>query len=199
MTRGGAPAAPSPRPGRLVVVSGPSGVGKSALVARLLRDARFGRAVTATTRSPRGAERDGVDYLFLTREAFDARLRAGGFLEHADVYGCLYGTPKDGPDAVRRTGRHCLLNVDVQGAATLRRLGVEAVFVFVAPPSLDELGRRIRARGEDFPDTLSRRLDAARGEIERRGEFDLVLVNDDLEATARALAAAVGVDLDRRD
>jgi guanylate kinase len=165
------------------------------VISRCLRDARFGRAVTATTRAPRGAERDGVDYLFLAREEFERRLRNGGFLEHADVYGRLYGTPLEGPSAVQETGRHCLLNVDVQGAGTIRRIGVPALFVFLAPPSLEELERRIRARGEDFPDTLSRRLAAARGELARQGEFDLVLVNDDLEETARALAAAVGVDL----
>jgi guanylate kinase len=193
---GGAGAAPAR--GRLVVVSGPSGVGKTALIERLLRDRRFGRAVTATTRAPRGAERDGVDYLFLERPEFERRLARGWFLEHADVYGRLYGTPRDALEAIRCEGRHCLLNVDVQGAATLRRLGTDALFVFVAPPGLEELERRIRARGEDFPDTLSRRLAAARAEIERRAEFDLVLVNEDLEETARALAAAVGVDLPRR-
>jgi guanylate kinase len=195
MTGGERRAGASSARGRLVVVSGPSGVGKTALIDRLLRDPRFARAITATTRPPRGAERDGVDYLFLAPEEFRRRLDAGWFLEHADVYGRLYGTPKESVDGICARGRHCLLNIDVQGAATLRGLGVEALFVFVAPPSLEELERRIRARGQDFPETQARRLAAAKGELARSGEFDLVLVNDDLEATARRLAAAVGADL----
>ena len=192
------PAGGEPRRGRLVVVSGPSGVGKTALIERLLAHPGFARALTATTRDPRGKERDGVDYLFLSKEEFERRIAAGGFLEHANVYGRLYGTPVDALEAVLSSGRHCLLNVDVQGAATLRGAGTPALFVFVEPPSLDELERRIRARGQDFPDTLSRRLAAARGELARRGEFDLVLVNDDLEETARRLAAAVDVNLGPR-
>ena len=122
-------------------------------------------------------------------------MAAGWFLEHAEVYGRAYGTPKESVDGICAQGRHCLLNIDVQGAATLRRLGVEALFVFVAPPTLEELERRVRARGTDFPETLARRLAAARGEMARSAEFEVVLVNDDLEATARRLATAVGVDL----
>jgi guanylate kinase len=198
MTSGAGPASAgggAPVRGRLVVVSGPSGVGKTALVDRLLEDPRFARAVTATTRPPRGAERDGVDYVFLSAEEFRRRVGAGWFLEHAEVYGRSYGTPRDAVDDACLAGRHCLLNIDVQGAATLRRLGVDALFVFVAPPSLEELERRIRRRGQDGPEVAARRLAAAAGELERQGEFDLVVVNDDLEATARRLAAALGVTL----
>jgi guanylate kinase len=195
MTPGARRAAGREARGRLVVVSGPSGVGKTALIDRLLADARFARAITATTRAPRGAERDGVDYVFLEPGEFRRRVADGWFLEHAEVYGRSYGTPKESVEGVCLAGRHCLLNVDVQGAATLRRLGVDALYVFVTPPSLEELERRIRARGQDFPDTLARRLAAARGEMARSGEFDVVLVNDDLEETARRLAEVVGVDL----
>ena len=181
--------------GRLVVVSGPSGVGKTAVVDRLLRDRRFGRTVTATTRAPRGGERDGIDYHFLDRAEFERRLVAGWFLEHADVYGSLYGTPREGPAAVCTSGRHCLLNVDVQGASELRRLRIEALYVFLAPPSLEELARRLAGRGFEEPEALARRRAAVAAEMAQSSSFDLVLVNDDLETTARKLAAAVGIDL----
>jgi guanylate kinase len=185
--------------GRLVVVSGPSGVGKTAVIERLLAHPRFARAVTATTRPPRAGERDGVDYLFLAPDEFRRRLDAGWFLESADVYGRLYGTPREGPERILASGRHCLLNIDVQGAATLRAAGVEAVFVFLRSPSERELARRLRARGLDGPAEVERRLAAAERELAESRHFDLVLVNDDLGVTARNLARWVGVDLSSTD
>ncbi len=186
---------PSPPRGRLIVVSGPSGVGKSAVVARLLKDARFARAVTATTRAPRGAEREGEDYHFLAPEEFERRVRAGWFLEHAEVYGRRYGTPREGPEAIRTSGRHCLLVIDVQGAATLRSQGVEAFYVFLVAPSREEAVRRLSGRGADSAESVRRRVAAMEAEVAQSDRFDLVLVNDDLEATARKLAGAVGVDV----
>jgi guanylate kinase len=187
------------RRGRLVVVSGPSGVGKTAVIDRLLRDARFARAVTATTRPPRPGEREGVDYLFLSREEFERRVAAGLFLEHAEVYGRLYGTPREGPERILASGRHCLLNIDVQGAATLRRQAVEGLFVFLVSPNREELARRIRSRGLDGPAEVERRLAAADAELAEAHRFDRVLVNEDIEATARNLARLLGVDLSSTD
>jgi len=178
-----------------VVVSGPSGVGKTAVIDRLLLDPRFARAVTATTRAPRAGERDGVDYVFLARDEFLRRVAAGWFLEHADVYGRLYGTPRSHAEAILEAGRHCLLNIDVQGAATLRASGTDALFAFLVPPSLAELERRLRDRGLDSPQAVADRLAAVDREMAEAGRFDLRLVNRDLEATARKLAAAVGVAL----
>jgi len=188
------PSTPSPR-GRLVVVSGPSGVGKTAVIDRLLLDPRFSRAVTATTRAPRAGEKDGVDYVFLPRDEFSKRVEAGWFLEHADVYGRLYGTPRAHAEAILASGRHCLLNIDVQGAATLRAAGVVALYVFLVPPSLSELERRLRDRGLDSAAAVADRLGAVDREMAQAERFDLRLVNQDLEATARRLAAAVGVTL----
>ena len=157
----------SKRRGLLVVLSGASGVGKTAIAARLLRLPDVARTVTATTRAARPGERDGVDYHFLTDAAFRARVARGEFLEHAQVHGHLYGTPRDAVQALVGRGLVCLLVIDVQGAATLRRNGVEGRFVFVAPPSEDELERRLRGRGTDS-DEVAHLVDECRSGDERK-------------------------------
>jgi guanylate kinase len=179
--------------GRLIVVSGPSGVGKTAVVGRLLEDRRFGRAITATTRPPRPGEREGVDYVFLPEDEFLRRLAAGWFLEHAEVYGRYYGTPKESVERVLETGCHCVLVIDTQGAATLRGIGVDAVYVFLLPPNLEELVRRLTTRGGDSPESRARRLEEARRELAEADRFDHRIVNEVLEDTVRKVAAAVGV------
>lgn len=167
--------------GLLVVLSGPSGVGKSTVAARLLEDPLYARAVTATTRAPRPGERDGVDYHFLTPEEFEARLRRGEFLEHARVHGRLYGTPRAAVADVLASGRVCVLVIDVQGAATLRHAAVEGLFVFLAPPSEADLLARLRGRATESEAELSLRVqNALREELPRRSEFHHVVVNDDL-------------------
>jgi guanylate kinase len=181
--------------GRLVVLSGPSGVGKSAVAERVLADPRFARAVTATTRSPRAGEVEGVAYVFLERAEFERRIAAGWFLEHAEVYGRLYGTPRSSVEAVLASGRHCLLVIDVQGAATLRRGEIEGRYVFLTTPTASDLERRLRGRGLDAPQEIAKRLAAAEAELAEAHRFDRVLVNDEIEATARKVALEVGVDL----
>lgn len=178
---------------RLLVISGPSGAGKSTLADRLLQDPRFGRALTATTRPPRAGEEAGVHYRFLSDAEFRAGLARGDFLEHAEVYGRLYGTPRESPAAVLASGRHCVLVVDVQGAASVRRLVPDAVLVFVDAPSVDELRRRLATRGLDGSAAIDRRLAVVDAERAQAGAFDLTVVNHDLEPTARHVAAAVGV------
>ncbi len=188
----GASAPPRGR-GRLLVLSGPSGAGKSTLAERLLCDARFGRAITATTRPPRTGEVDGVHYRFLSEEAFRRGLAGGAFLEHAEVYGRLYGTPRESPEAVLSAGRHCVLVVDVQGAASVKTLVPEALLVFVKAPNADELRRRLSTRGLDGPEAVDRRLAALAGELARAGAFDHVVLNDDVERAAREIARLAGV------
>lgn len=183
---------------RLVVVSGPSGAGKSTVAEVLLRDRRFGRAITATTRAPREGEVDGVHYHFLSEAAFRQGLARGAFLEHAEVYGRLYGTPRESPEAVLASGRHCVLVVDVQGAASVRQLLPAAVLVFLKTPSVDELKRRLATRGLDGPEAIERRLSVVSQELARADDFDHVVVNDDLTRAARAVARTVGID-DLRD
>jgi guanylate kinase len=187
---------PHPSGSLLLVLSGPSGAGKTSLAQRLLRgNEGLARAVTATTRAARGAERDGVDYHFLTEAAFRRRLAAGDFLEHAEVYGRLYGTPRASVEAVLASGRHCLLVVDVQGVRSLRRVlagaGFPVRYVFVRTPDLVELERRLRERGEDDEATIQARLAEARDEEAEAATFDEVLVNDDLETATKRLREAV--------
>jgi guanylate kinase len=167
----------------LVVISGPSGAGKTTLCNHLLAaDQRLTRAVTCTTRPPRGGEQNGVDYHFLTAEAFEQGVAAGAFLEHATVHGNRYGTWKREVLRRFRDGRSVLLNVDVQGAAAIRaaarsipRLSGALITVFLAPPTLRELERRLRRRNSETPAMRRRRLAVAHAEMAERPKFDYFL------------------------
>lgn len=192
----------SPR-GRLVVVSGPSGSGKTTICDRLVVDPRFVLSVSATTRPMRPGESEGVDYLFLTREAFQAQIAAGGLLEWAEVYGNLYGTPRAPVERAIASGRFSVLNIDVQGARILRDAGEDAYFVFLDPPSLTELEQRLRARATDSEAVIAHRLAAAASEMAQADRYDCRVVNDDAaRATAevrRRVLAASGWAADAAD
>jgi len=175
--------------GRLIVLSGPSGVGKTTVVEKLAARPGFARAVTATTRPPRPGERDGKDYIFLDRPTFERWIEEGRLLERAEVFGEMYGTPRASVDAVLRRGRHALLAIDVQGARQLREAGVEALFVFLMPPSWEELERRLRARATEGDAEVARRLEVARREMDAAGEYDARVVNDDVEAAVEEIAS----------
>ncbi|HYM15213.1 MAG TPA: guanylate kinase [Dehalococcoidia bacterium] len=175
----------------LVVLSGPSGAGKDAVLDELARRGhRFHRVVTCTTRPRRPGERDGVDYYFVTDAAFDQLIAEGGLLEHATVYGHRSGVPRQQVVDRLREGLDVYVRTDVQGAASIKELAPEAVRVFIAPASLAELEERIRARGTDDEERVQRRLATARDEMARRSEFDYVIVNEPgrLETTVDRLA-----------
>jgi guanylate kinase len=189
-------AGPAPerfRPGGfLLVISGPSGVGKSSFVRYLLeRRPECAYSVSATTRPRRAGEGDGADYWFITREEFERRRARGEFLEWAEVHGHLYATPASFVEEQVRRGRVVLLDIDVQGGATLRRVRPDGVFVFIYPPSLEVLRQRLEGRRSDSPEVIAGRLENAPGEMSHYRDYDYLVVNDDLDEACRRLASIV--------
>ena len=162
----------------LLVLSGPSGVGKDLLLSRLREAGRpYHFTVTATTRPMRGGELDGVDYHFVTREQFEAMIADDALLEWANVYGNYYGVPKAQVMQALRQGQDVILKIDVQGAATVRDIAPEAVFIFLAPPSEDELERRLRGRRSESDATFATRTEELRNELEEAEKFDYTIVH----------------------
>jgi len=181
------------------IISAPSGSGKSTLVGRLFSEVpglRF--SVSYTTRSPRGAEHDGVDYYFISREEFEARLARDEFLEHASVFGNYYGTHVSELQKAKNEGKDLVLDIDVQGAAQLQQKLPEAVTIFVLAPSRQILEQRLRSRSEDPDPVIVRRLNDAASEIRNYDRYDYVVVNDDLERSAKTLTAIVTAERVRR-
>ena len=193
---GATPPSHDARRGRLIVLAGPSGVGKSSVVAGLraaLPELYF--SVSATTRAPRAGEVDGRDYRFVGPAGFDALIARGELLEWAEIHGGLQrsGTPRAPVEEALAAGRPVLVEVDLQGARAVKAAVPESVTVFVAPPTLDELARRLRARGTETEAQFARRLQTAQEEMASRHEFDVVVVNDDVQAVvARLVELMVG-------
>jgi len=181
------------RRGKLIVIAGPSGVGKGSVVKRLLaRDPEaLVLSVSATTRPPRPSEVDGRDYAFLDEATFRGLADHGGLLEWADVFGSLYGTPVAPVDQQLRSGRDVILEIDVQGAAQIRERAPDALLIFLAPPSLADLEARLRGRGTESEDRITERLEKAAWEIAQATWFEYVVVNDDLGRATDEVAAII--------
>lgn len=180
----------------LLVLSGPSGAGKSSLIdAFLTGRTEFVRSISVTTRPPRGEERDGVDYHFVDTATFDRWVAEGRFLEHAVVFGThRYGTLRSVVEDQFAAGRSVIMDIDVQGACQIRATMPEAVTVFVAPPTRDELARRLRGRGTDDDASVTRRLGKAESEVARWREYDYLIINDDLDSALRKLRSVVAAE-----
>ncbi len=181
--------------GRLTVLSGPSGVGKGSVV-QVLRQRHPGvwLSVSVTTRAPRPGEREGVEYFFRDQAEFDRMVEAGELLEHDAHMGASYGTPRGPVEEQLAKGTPVLLEIDMNGARQVRASMPDAQLVFLAPPTFDELARRLVGRGTEDPATVRMRLDRARTEMAAEDEFDVVVVNDDLEQAADRLVALMGVN-----
>lgn len=178
-------ATPTARHPLLVVISAPSGAGKTTLCRRLLEDFRELRlSISTTTRAPRGQEQHAHEYFFTTREDFEAQIRTGNFAEWALVHGNYYGTSKQVVRESLDRGESVLLDIDVQGSESLKKsFGERCITIFIAPPSIEELEHRLRNRGTDSEESIQRRMHNARGEMAEAHKFDHQLVNDDFEQT----------------
>ena len=181
--------------GRLTVLAGPSGVGKGSVVAAVRRlHPEIWLSVSVTTRPPRPGETEGVEYHFVDQAEFDRMVADGELLEHDDHLSASYGTPREPVEQQLAAGGSALLEIDIEGARQVRAAMPDAHLVFLAPPSFDELARRLTGRGTESPERIRERLDRARIEMAAEDEFDAVLVNDEVEAAAHALVALMTTD-----
>jgi guanylate kinase len=177
--------------GRLFVISGPGGVGKSTITQEVARFEDFFLSISVTTRSPRDGEQDGVHYHFVTRAEFEARIANNEFMEWAEFAGNLYGTLEEDVQRHRLAGKHVLLEIELQGARQVKKVHPEAVLVFISPPSWEELEGRIRGRGSDSDERIRERLAIAQEEMAAAKEFDHVLVNSEVAEVVSRLVALV--------
>lgn len=190
-----------PRRGLLLILSSPSGAGKSTLARRLMEwDPSLRFSVSATTRAPRPGEVDGREYYFKSRTDFEAMVAAGEMLEHAEVFGNFYGSPKGPVEVAMTEGRDTLFDIDWQGGQQIRNsaLGADVVSVFILPPSIAALEARLNGRGQDSAEVIAGRMARARDEISHWGEFDYVLINDDIDRTEAELRTIVAAERLRR-
>lgn len=182
------------RRGQMVVISGPSGSGKSTLCKRLLQDPRVHFSVSATTRKPRPGEVDGRDYRFVDAQRFREMIRAGEFIEHAEVHGNMYGSLRAPMDEALARGEVFLLEIDVQGALQLRALNEPGLYIFVAPPDMEILRKRLVGRGTDAAEVIERRLKKAEDEMREQVKYDHVVVNDELERALLEVRTLIGLE-----
>jgi guanylate kinase len=177
--------------GRLIVFSAPSGCGKGTMLAEILKDDSFRCSVSATTRNPREGEADGVNYYFITNEEFEKKISEDAFLEYAGYCDHYYGTLKSEVDPYLEKGINVILEIEVQGAMKIRQIRPDALFVFIAPPSVGELRRRLNKRGTETQEVIDQRVAAASTELTFADKYDYIIVNDALEDAVSDFFAVV--------
>ena len=179
--------------GLLVVISGPSGVGKSSVREALFKmpDHALAYSISMTTREPREGEKDGVDYYFVGKEEFEKKIQQGAFLEWARFVGNYYGTPKDKVEAMLNDGKEVVLEIEVDGALQVRRQMKDAVFIFLVPPSKEALTNRLIERGTESKEELDERINKAESEYQLAYKYDYIVVNDDVENAADRIMAII--------
>jgi len=183
--------------GKLIVLTGPSGVGKGTLMRLLLsRHPELNYSISATTRSPRPGEVDGKDYYFISRSKFQDLIEEGEFLEWAEFASNLYGTPRKPVIELLESGKSVLLEIELEGARQIRTQFPEVLSIFILPPNFNELEKRIRGRKKDSEAAISRRLERAKEEIDCAAEFDIQIVNDDLETAVHEIEMAMFPDIE---
>ena len=193
---------PSSRRGLLLILSSPSGAGKSTLARRLMDwDPTLRFSVSATTRSPRPGEVEGREYYFKAKPEFEAMIAAGEMLEHAEVFGNFYGSPKGPVEAAMQDGRDTLFDIDWQGGQQIRNsaLGRDVVSIFVLPPSIAELERRLCTRGQDSDEVIAGRMAKSQSEISHWAEYDYVIINTDIDKAFNELLTILQAERMRRD
>lgn len=186
--------------GLLIVISGPSGAGKGTICKSFLeRNKGVVLSVSATTRSPRNGEVDGVNYYFITKEEFKAKIGSNDFLEYAEVYDNYYGTPKSNVEEMLESGKDVILEIDIQGALKVKENTQEGVFVFILPPSMEELKQRIIKRGSETEESLMKRFKSAYKEINFISKYNYAVVNDEVEIAVEKLEAIITAEKCRVD
>ncbi|MBB5148975.1 MULTISPECIES: guanylate kinase [Ureibacillus] len=187
--------------GLLIVLSGPSGVGKGTVRKELFKqpNTNYEYSISMTTRKPREGEVDGVDYFFKTREEFEKLIEEGKLLEYAEFVGNYYGTPLDYVNETLDAGRDVFLEIEVQGAAQIREKVPEALFIFLAPPSLSELERRLIGRGTETEEIIQKRIETAKEELEMMSLYDYVVENDEIQKACEKINAIIMAEHCRRE
>lgn len=181
--------------GLLIVISGPSGVGKGTVCTKLLvAETRLKLSVSDTTRKPREGEKNGINYSFITKEQFLANMRNNAYLEWAEVYGNFYGTPKAAVEENITIGRDTLLEIDTQGAFLVKEKFPDGIFIFIVPPNFEVLEHRLRGRNTDTEETIRKRLYLFKEEIKQIPMYDYIVVNDDIEDTVKKVKAIIDAE-----
>lgn len=186
--------------GLLIVISGPSGAGKGTICKSFLeRNPEVAISVSATTRSPRKGEVEGVNYYFMSKEEFKGKIEDNDFLEYAEVYDNFYGTPKSNVEELLESGKDVILEIDIQGALKVKENTEEGVFIFILPPSMEELKARIIKRGSETPESLMKRFKSAYKEINFISRYNYAVVNDEVETAVEKLEAIISAEKCRVD